>query len=200
MVFLDTTYVLLILLGISFLSNATPFFGASYTLLGAGYLAQSSFDIGTFSAVVLVTAIGASIAKIVIYFGGLGFGTKLRENKNVQLLGKWLGERSFYTAVFIASLIPVLPLDDYIYIGAGANRGKLLPMLAATAPAKIAKSAIEIWLEITGLFAINGVIRGLGLNSLTLSIVLSLGFVVLGYVLYKIDWQEILNGRLKRAQ
>jgi membrane protein DedA with SNARE-associated domain len=200
LIVLDPISVLLILLGISFLSNATPFFGASYTLLGAGYLAQMPFDGASFAAVVLVTAVGASVAKIVIYFGGLGFGTKLRENKNVQLLGKWLGERSFYTAVFVAALIPVLPLDDYIYIGAGANKGRLLPMLGVTVPAKVAKSAIEIWIEITGLLAINGLIRGLGLNSLTLSIVLSLGFVVLGYILYKIDWQEVLKGRITRAQ
>ena len=139
-------------------------------------------------------------ASHLIYFGGFGFGTKLRENKNVQLLGKWLGKRSFYTAIFIAAVIPVLPLDDYIYIGAGANRGRLLPMLGVTVPAKIVKSAIEIWVEISGLIAINGLIHGLGLNSLTLSIVLSAGFVVLGFILYKIDWQEILKGRISRAQ
>ena len=100
----------------------------------------------------VVTALGVAFAKAIIYAGGLGFRTKLVKNRNVQLLGEWLGYRSFYTALFIAAAIPVLPLDDY-YIGAGANKGTLGYMMGVTVVAKLIKSSVEIPLELTALVA-----------------------------------------------
>lgn len=183
--------VLIVLFVVSFASNATPVLGASYTLIAAATVTQYHYSLLSLGVVVVVTALGAAFAKAIIYAGGLGFRTKLVKNRNVQLLGKWLGNRSFYTALFIAAAIPVLPLDDYIYIGAGANKGTLGYMMGVTVIAKLIKSSVEIPLELTALVSISGIISSVGLNSLTLSIILSGFFVVLGVVIYSVDWAKI---------
>jgi hypothetical protein len=175
-------------------SNATPFFGASYTLLATTYLITMGLTAENFGLVVFVTALGATLGKVLIYAGAFGLHSSLRKNRNVRLLGTWLGKTSFYLALFITALIPILPLDDYVYIGAGANGGKLAPMLGVTFLAKLAKSTFEILLEFTGIVGISLL---LGLSSLELSILLSVVFLVLGIVIYKVDWEPFVTGASK---
>ncbi|MGP8056573.1 MAG: hypothetical protein ACLQEQ_04390 [Nitrososphaerales archaeon] len=52
---------------ISLVSNATPFFGASYTVIAAAELVAFGFSLEGYILVVLVTAAGATIGKLVIY-------------------------------------------------------------------------------------------------------------------------------------
>lgn len=194
-------WALILLLLLSIVSNATPFFGASYTIIATTELLVLGVNLESFSLVVLVTAVGASLGKIFIYAGARGLGNKLQKNKNVKLLGHWLGKAGFYVALFVTALIPILPLDDYVYIGAGANKARLAPMLGVTFLAKLAKSAFEILLEISGIIGI-AQFHFLGLSRLNLSIVLSVVFIVLGVIIYKIDWEPWVNGaaRLLRRQ
>ena len=132
------------------------------------------------------------MGKIVIYFTAVGLQRSLLKNKNVRLLGTWLGKSGFYVGLFITALLPILPFDDYVYIGAGANRGRLGPMLGVTFLAKLAKSAFEILLELSGLLEISRLTHHLlGLSRLELSIVASGAFVVLGIATYKLDWEPI---------
>jgi len=178
----------------SFVSNATAFFGGSYTFVATVELAATGISLESFSLVVFVTALGATCGKIVIYFGALGLKKSLLKNRNVQLLGRWLGSGGFYLGLFITALLPVLPFDDYVYIGAGANGGRLAPMLGVTFVAKLAKSAFEILLELSGLLEITRLTHHLfGLSRLELSIVASALFVVLGIATYKIDWEPITS-------
>ncbi|MDG6904637.1 MAG: hypothetical protein JRN20_02500 [Nitrososphaerota archaeon] len=182
--------ILATLFGVSFASNAVPFFGVSYTLIATADLIASGFNLANFGAIVLVTALGATLAKIILYTGALGLQGKLTRNKNIRLFQNWLHNRSFYPALFITAFVPILPLDDYIYIGAGANKARLAPMLGVTMLAKLAKSAFEIYLEFKGLIGLSYFTR---MSGLELSISLSIMFVVLGVVLYKLDWQNLLG-------
>lgn len=185
---------LLPLFALSLISNATPFFGASYTLLATTELVAIGFDAESFLLVVFVTAVGATLGKIFLYVGSYGLRQSLQRNKNVKLLGSWLGRTGFYLALFVTALMPVLPLDDYVYIGAGANSAKLAPMLGVTFLAKLAKSAFEILLEFSGIVGISTFThRYLGLSRLDLSILLSLVLIVLGVLIYKIDWEVWLD-------
>jgi hypothetical protein len=187
-------FVLVLLFLFSLISNATPFFGASYTFIATAELVAIGFNLESFAIVVLVTALGATLAKIVIYAGARGLSRKLQNNKNVKLLGRWIRRRGFYIALFVTALIPILPLDDYVYIGAGANRAKLAPMLGVTLLAKLSKSAIEILLEFSGIVGIVFYTnRYLGLSRLDLSIALSGVFIVLGVAIYKLDWEKWIN-------
>jgi hypothetical protein len=176
----------------SLVSHATAFFGASYTLLATAELSATGVSLESFGAVVFVTAVGATLGKIVIYYTAVGFQNSLRRNRNVRLLGTWLGRTGFYLGLFVAALLPVLPFDDYVYIGAGANRARLEPMLGVTFLAKLLKSAFEILLELTGLLEISKLTHHfLGLSRLELSIVASAAFVVLGIVTYKVNWEPL---------
>ena len=199
----DFLLVLASLFGISFITNATPFFGASYTLIATAELVSSGFSSGNFFIIVLITGLGATLAKIVLYSGALGLRKELTRNKNIRLLHEWLLKRSFFVALFITAFVPALPLDDNIYIGAGANKAKLAPMLGVTFFAKLAKSAVEIFLEFNGIVDISAITRNIfGFSKLEFSIILSVFFVILGVVLYKLDWESILRktGVLKANQ
>jgi hypothetical protein len=185
---------------VSLVSNATPFFGASYTLVATTYLISFGFSIQAFILVVMVTALGAALGKVVIYGGAKGFERQLSRNKNVQLLEQWMQHRGFYVALFVTAVVPLLPLDDYAFIGAGASEGKLTKMLAVTVAAKLLKSAVEVGLEYFGILRIAGLTRRLfGLSSFQLSLILSVVFIALGVFLFKYDWQGLLD-RLQRRK
>jgi hypothetical protein len=176
----------------SLVSNATAFFGASYTLLATAELSAFGVNIESFLLVVLVTALGATLGKVVIYFTAVGLKGSLLKNRNVRLLGTWIGRTGFYLGLFVTALLPFLPFDDYVYIGAGANRGRLAPMLGVTFLAKIVKSAFEILLELSGLLEISRLTHHLlGLTRLELSLLASAVFVVLGVATYKLNWGPI---------
>ena len=187
---------LIFLFALSIVSNATPFFGTSYTIIATTELIAIGFDLQSFTLIVIVTAAGATLGKIFIYAGALGLRRQLKDNRNVKLLGHWLGRAGFYVALFITALIPILPLDDYVYLGAGANKAKLAPMLGVTFLAKLSKSAFEILLEfsgILGIFYLNHRQLLFGLTRFQFSILISGVFVVLGIAIYKLDWEKWLN-------
>ena len=189
---LSFLYALVPLFLFSLISNATPFFGASYTFLATTELVANGVNLDNFGLVVLVTAIGATLGKIFIYAGAKGFQRTLQKNRNVRLIGKWLGRTGFYLALFVTALIPALPLDDYVYLGAGANDARLAPMLGVTFVAKLLKSSFEILLEITGIIGISKATRFLGLTRLDTSILLSMAMIVLGIAIYKMNWEPVI--------
>ena len=185
---------LLFLFVLSIVSNATPFFGTSYTFIATTELLEIGFNLNNFASVVFVTALGATIGKVFIYAGAFGLHGRLQGNKNIKLLGRWLGRAGFYLALFITALIPVLPLDDYVYLGAGANKARLTPMLGVTFLAKLSKSAFEILLEFSGIIGISLYTnRYLGLSRIDLSVILSVFFIILGIGIYKLDWEKWIN-------
>ena len=179
---------------ISLVSNATPFFGASYTLVATTELIAFGFSVDAFILVVLISAAGAVIGKLVIYGGGRAFKGRLSKNRNVQLLASWLQDRKFLVAVFLTAVIPFFPLDDYIFIGAGAARTRLTPMLSVTVAAKLVKSAFEIELEFLGILRIASFTKHvLRMSPFEFSILLTIAFVVLGIFLFKFDWGTLLG-------
>jgi hypothetical protein len=114
------------------------------------------------------------------------------KNRNVRLIGKFLGKAGFYLTLFVTALIPALPFDDYVYLGAGANSARLTPMLGVTFAAKLLKSSFEILLELSGIIGISKATRFLGLTRLDTSILLSVAMIVIGIVIYKINWEPTI--------
>ena len=186
---------MVVVLVVSFLSNVSPFVGASYTLLATLYLTLIGFTPLNFVAVVIVSAIGATLAKVVIYFGAFGFRDVLVKNKNVRLIGRYSSTETFYLVLFVTSLLPVFPFDDFIYIGAGATSATLGLMSMVTLTAKVVKSAIEIALEFTILRDLSQLF---GLHSVELTILLTAVFICIGILVYKVDWEKAY-ARLSRA-
>jgi len=174
-------------------SNATPFFGASYTLIATIELISFGFSVEAFVLVVGMTAAGAAAGKLVIYAGAKGFQRQLSRNNNVKILSQWLQHRWFLWAVFVAAVVPLLPLDDYLYIGAGASKTRLLPMVSVTVAAKLVKSSVEIGLEFFGIVNITRFARHyLGISSFEFSVLLTIAFIIVGVFLFSYDWGHYL--------
>jgi hypothetical protein len=187
-------WVVVLVLLVSFLSNISPFVGASYTLLATLYLTLIGLTPLNFGVVVIVSAIGATLAKVVIYYGAFGFRDLLVKNKNVRLIGRAASTDTFYLVLLVTSLLPIFPFDDFIYIGAGATSASLGLMSAVTLFAKTAKSVIEIALEYTILRDLSHL---LDLHQVELTIALTGVFVFIGILVYKIDWEGTI-AKLRR--
>ena len=174
-------------------SNATPFFGASYTLIATTALLANEFSVGSFVLIVFVTAAGASLGKLVIYAGGKGFRGKLGQNKTVIVLGRMLERKTDLAVVFVTALIPGLPLDDYVYLGAGASSSRLTGIFIITFFAKVLKSFLEIGVEYAGLGRLYTATGLTGLSRLETSILLSAVFLIVGVVFYKVDLEKVIS-------
>jgi len=181
-------WILAVVFIVSFLSNVSPFVGASYTLFAVLYLTLIGPTPVNFVAIVIVSAAGATVAKVVIYIGAFGFRNLLLRNRNVRLIGKYSTREAFYLILFVTALLPVFPFDDYIYIGAGATSVSLGLMAVVTLLAKVVKSVVEIALEYTILRDLSDLF---GIHRLDLTLLLSGVFIVIGIVVYKLDWEGV---------
>jgi membrane protein DedA with SNARE-associated domain len=186
-------FSILILFLVSLGSNATPFFGASYTLIATTALLADGFSVGNFVLIVFVTAIGASLGKLVLYVGGKRFRGRLERNKMVMVLGRMLERKTGLAVVFVTALIPGLPLDDYVYVGAGASSSRLTGMFIVTFLAKVLKGFLEIGLEYAGLGRLYTATGLTGLSRLEASILLSVVFLIIGIVFYKVDLEKVIS-------
>ena len=184
---MDLIFAVGLILAVSFVSNVSPFFGASYTLLATLQLNQLGVNPFNFLVIVLVSALGATLAKVAMYFGAFEFKGVIGKNKNVQLIGRNASSSKFYFVLFVTALLPVFPLDDFIYIGAGATGASIGAMAGVTLLAKVLKSALEVAVELT-LFAETS--QFLGLDSVETTVALSVLFVVMGVGFYKLDWKK----------
>lgn len=180
---------------VSFLSNVFPFFGASYTLLAALQLSLLGNTPYHFVVIVLVSAIGATLAKSVIYFGGFGFRDLLLRNRNVKLIERYSSTGGFFLALFVAALLPVFPFDDFIFIGAGAALATLWAMLLVTLAAKVIKSTVEVAIELA---ILNEVASVFDFHRLDVTVALTAIFLVIGIIVYKIDWEATYRRVTKR--
>jgi hypothetical protein len=183
--------------GVSFLSNVSPFAGASYTLYSAFNLALIGFTPFNFGVIVAVSALGATIAKVVIYYGAFGLKKYIVGNKNVQLIGRNATRGDFFLILFFAALIPLLPLDDFIYIGAGATSASILAMSSVTFLAKVIKSGFEVAIELTLRSDLSAF---LGFQRIDVTLLLTGVFVVIGVLVYKLDWQATFARLGSRAK
>lgn len=187
--------LLLVIFAISFVSNATPFFGAPYTLIASSILLKTGITFVNFVEVIIVTALGAATSKSIMYALGVAARRGLKNNKNVKFFSKFINTNSFYVTLFVTSVIPFLPLDDLIYLLGGVEKAKLLKMLEISFIAKIVKSSIQIPLEVFGILQISEVI---GVAPLETGIISSIVLTVLAIILFKLDWEDLYRKIEKR--
>ncbi len=174
-------------------SNAVPLFGASYTLLAVAMLYKAGINLPNVLEAIFVTALGASLSKNVMYGLGIFLRAPLSSNRNASLLRRFVVRRSFYVTTFVLAVLPALPLDDYLYLGGGVGGASPLKVNVVALAGKLAKSALEIPLELVGLTFIEGFTRRVGLSFLDLTAMFALLFVMLGYAVIKIDWEKALR-------
>ncbi|BFI76331.1 hypothetical protein [Sulfurisphaera ohwakuensis] len=180
--------ILILIFLISFITNILPFAGAPYTLIATNFLLAYGENIENILIVIFLSGTGAALAKTITYVLGIALKKPLRKNKNIPLINKFIKSKYFPLALFITAILPGLPLDDYLYIGGGIVKESLKKMLIITIPSKILKSSIEIPLELFGILKISDLFN---LNPLFLSILLTIIFFIIGFLLIKIDWNSL---------
>lgn len=180
--------ILFLIFAISFITNILPFAGAPYTLIATDFLLAYGKSVENILIVIIISGIGAALAKSLTYLLGIALKKPLRHNKNIPLLNKFIKSKYFPLLLFITAVLPGLPLDDYLYIGGGIVKESLSRMLIITVPSKIVKSFIEIPLELYGVIKISNFFN---IDPLYLSIIFTVIFVVIGIILIKIDWYSL---------
>ncbi|ADX84077.1 hypothetical protein [Saccharolobus islandicus] len=185
-----TAQELIVIFVISFITNATPFFGAPYTLITTSILIKSGVSPLSLILAVVLSGLGASLSKLVMYALGIAIRKPLKNNKNILLIEKISKSYGFYAALFILTILPLLPLDDYIFLAGGVARLSVFRMILISIIGKILKSGIEISIELTGISLIASIFS---INEFELSIISIIVFILLGILLFKLDWEEILK-------
>jgi len=185
-----TAQELIVIFVISFITNATPFFGAPYTLITTSILIKSGVSPLSLILAVVLSGLGASLSKLVMYALGIAIRKPLKDNKNILIIEKISKSYGFYAALFILTILPFLPLDDYIFLAGGVARLSVFRMILISIIGKTLKSGIEISIELTGISLIASIFS---INEFELSIISIIVFILLGILLFKLDWEEILK-------
>jgi hypothetical protein len=186
-----TTYYLP--LRLAFISNATPFFGAAYTVYASLVLLDLRPTIPLVALFIVVTALGAAVSKNIMYLIGVALRRPMSRGRNMALLRGLLKLGYMWLIVVILAIIPGLPLDDYVYVGTGAAGASLTRLNAYVLLGKLIKSAAEIPIELTMFRAAYGATSMLGLTRLDFQVTFAAAFTVAGIMLYRLDWLSMYN-------
>jgi len=171
----------------SFAGNAIPFFGEAYTIYASLLLLRLGASPSNTLAMVIATAVGATVSKNVSYAIGYALRRPLRRTGAVKLIEALSNRTPLWVLTIILAAIPGLPLDDYLYIGAGAAVVSLLRLNAYVFIGKIIKSSIEIPIELLLLSSIYTVFKhSIGLS--LFQVITAAVFTILSIVVFRIDW------------
>ncbi|WP_291998902.1 hypothetical protein [Caldivirga sp.] len=186
-------YYTMLVFAVSLVSNATPFFGAAYTVYASVILMNLKPNAPVIILFIVVTALGAALAKNTIYLIGVALRRPMAKSRNMTFLKGLLRLGFLWLVVVILAVIPGIPLDDYLYVGTGAAGASLSRLNAYVLLGKLIKSSIEIPIELTLLNTIYNATSTLGLSRLEFQLTFAVVFTVVGVVLYKLDWWSIYN-------
>ena len=189
----ELLYYVLLAFAVSFISNATPFFGAAYTVYASLVLLDLRPTIPLVALFIVVTALGAAVSKNIMYLIGVALRRPMSRGRNMALLRGLLKLGYMWLIVVILAIIPGLPLDDYVYVGTGAAGASLTRLNAYVLLGKLIKSAVEIPIELTMFRAAYEVTSMLGLTRLDFQVAFAVAFTVAGIMLYRLDWLSMYN-------
>ncbi|MGC9210486.1 MAG: hypothetical protein ACP5FT_04405 [Acidilobus sp.] len=167
----------------AFILNLIPFGAPPYVIIVA-YEARYG-GLGLWPPV-LAAAMGAATAKMMMYYLGVGLRKPLMRNRNVRLLARYSAARWVYVLAFIAAVVPVVPLDDFVYIAGGASGLRAKLMAAAAVAGKFVKTVAEV-LAVTYLSDfVSGLLHVPVIYVLAFFVV---GGTVAGVLTFVVDWE-----------
>ena len=191
-------YYIALVFMISLVSNATPFFGAAYTVYASIVLMNLKPNASVVMLFIVVTALGAALAKNTMYLIGVALRRPMAKSRNMIFLRGLLRFGFLWLIIIVLAVIPGIPLDDYLYVGTGAAGASLSRLNAYVLLGKLIKSSIEIPIELTLLNTIYNATSTLGLSRLEFQLIFAIAFTALGVVLYKLDWWSMYNWLRRR--
>ncbi len=170
---------------ISLVSNSIPFVGIPYLAVVAGYAAIYTSPIDR-ALLIVSSAAGATVGKIIIYFLGSTVRLKLSKEseENLKTFLR-LAKRSMFLAIVIFASTP-LP-DDVLYVPLGVMGYPLPQYFLAIFIGKMVLTTVVIYylgwvIELT----VNSESPAVSVAAIILTIYLT-------YLALKIDWRGVLN-------
>ncbi len=173
---------------ISLASNSLPFVGVPYLLVVAGYAAREGIRLGlpAYVALILASAAGSTLGKLIVYSVAAGFRLKLSETTKDNL--KHFASRARRVAFPLIILFAATPVpDDMLYVPLGVARYPLVYYLTGVFVGKtimvwIASTYFKIVIDLLGEELTANPFAALGVGALT---------VYLTIVIMKIDWRRV---------
>jgi len=164
----------------AFILNMVPFGAPPYVVIVA-YEARRGLGLWP---PVLSAALGAALAKMIMYYLGVGLRRPLSRNRNVRLLARY----STSGWVYLLAFIPVVPLDDFIYLAGGASGLRALAMAATAVAGKFVKTIAETLaiIYVSDLFA-----GALHVPQLYVLLFFTVGGAVAGVITFVLDWESL---------
>ncbi|MEM4048638.1 MAG: VTT domain-containing protein [Zestosphaera sp.] len=175
---------------ISLISNSIPFVSLPYLLviIGLAFKYTSLYDR---VLLVISSALGASIGKILIYFIGKGFSKLLSKSskKNLELFNK-IAKKSLALAIFVFAALP-LP-DDILYLPLGLSGFSLVVYFFSVFLGKLFLKSIAVFYG----SILASLSEELGYHTIPILIAVSLVF---SYYIIKIDWSKVVEAHIDRG-
>ncbi|MEM0014100.1 MAG: VTT domain-containing protein [Zestosphaera sp.] len=169
---------------ISLVCNSIPFVSLPYLIIILSYAIRHP-DIYDKLLIVISSALGASLGKLVIYTIGKGFSKTLSpaSRRNAELFNK-IAKKSTAIAIFIFAALP-LP-DDVLYLPLGISGFSVATYFIAVFLGKVFLKALVVFY---------GSVIALASESLGYQItpLLILASVIIAYYVIKIDWSRVLE-------
>lgn len=176
---------------ISLVSNSIPFVGIPYLAVVAGYATIYTSLIDR-ALLIISSAAGAAVGKIIIYFLGSAVRFKLSKEseENLRTFLR-LAKRSMFLAIVIFASTP-LP-DDLLYVPLGIMRYPLPQYFLAIFIGKVVLTTVVI-------YYLGWVIeQTMNSESPAVSIATVILTAYLTYLALKIDWGEVLKELERRG-
>ncbi len=169
---------------ISLVSNSIPFISLPYLLAIIGYVAYYKDPLAKI-AIVISSALGAALGKLIIYFVGRALSLRVSEHtkENIELFRK-LASKSLFIAIFTFAALP-LP-DDVLYLPTGMIKYSLPAYFIAVLSGKLVLTSITV-LYGSLLFS---ELESVNIYMLPVMILITL---VIAYYILNINWSRVIN-------
>jgi len=175
---------------ISLVSNSVPFLGVPYLLFVAGYIAREAIRLGLPAELFLIalSALGATLGKLVVYFIAASFRLKLssKTKDNLRLFANFSKRLALPLVVlFAATPAP----DDLLYVPLGLSRYSLVYYFTGVFVGK----SIMVWISSTYFKVVKYVLGEDFLADPLASAAVAVLTAYLCIVVLKINWSRVAS-------
>ncbi len=173
---------------ISLLCNSIPFVSLPYLLVIIG-LTFKYVTLQDRILLIISSALGATLGKVLIYFIGKGFSKLLsqRSRENLELFNK-IAKKSLALAIFVFAALP-LP-DDVLYLPLGLTGFSLIIYFFSVFLGKLFLKSVAVFYG----SLLTSLSEELGYQVIPVFVIAS---IIFSYYIISIDWSKIVEAHME---
>ena len=173
---------------ISLLCNSIPFVSLPYLLVIIG-LTFKYVTLQDRILLIISSALGATLGKVLIYFIGKGFSKLLsqRSRENLELFNK-IAKKSLALAIFVFAALP-LP-DDVLYLPLGLTGFSLIIYFFSVFLGKLFLKSVAVFYG----SLLTSLSEELGYQIIPVFVIAS---IIFSYYIISIDWSKIVEAHME---